>query len=190
MDNTQKNIADAVTVIISNLGEDVHRDGVMDTPMRVAKAMLEWYRGYNAPSFKITSFKSKYSGLVARRGIPFQSFCVHHMARYKGTIDFAYVPNGRVVGLSKIPRLFQHISARMTIQEGLTHDLIDGFDNLFPKGNKPKGAIIVVKARHSCESTRGVRVDSETITSEVTGVFKKKLSPRDEFFSLVSDFQS
>src|SRR3990172_427933 len=123
-DFQQGQIEAAVEVILHALGENVKREGLKETPARVAKAYIEWFRGYSKPDFNMSSFESAYTGMVIRKGIPFQSFCEHHLAMYKGHIDFAYIPNGRVVGLSKMPRLFQHISARLTIQEGLTHDLI------------------------------------------------------------------
>lgn len=173
-----------IAELLELIGEDSKRDGLLDTPRRVADAYTEWFRGYQAPTFNITSFPSKYTGIVARRGIPFQSFCEHHMAMYKGTIDFGYIPNGFVVGISKIPRLFQHYSAKLTIQEELTDDLLNKFYEQFPAVKKPLGAIIIITANHTCESSRGVKVDVPTTTSSVRGVFAEKLSPREEFLSL------
>lgn len=177
------NIEKLVLELLTSLGEDVTRPGLLETPQRVARAYKEWFRGYSPIPFTISTFPSKYTGIVKRKGIPFQSFCEHHMAMYRGTIDFGYIPNGEVIGLSKIPRLFQHYSAKLTIQEELTDDLIDKFYALFTD-KEPLGAIIVVTANHSCESSRGVKVDVPTITSSVRGVFAEKLSPREEFLNL------
>jgi GTP cyclohydrolase I len=181
---SEDSIQEAVRSILLALGENPDREGLKQTPARVARAYKEWFRGYTEPSFSMTTFASDYAGLVVRKDIPFQSYCEHHMAPYRGTIDFAYVPNGRIIGLSKIPRVFQHYASRLTTQEMLTADLIERFLGMFEEQYKPKGAIIIINARHSCESSRGVKVDAPTITSEVRGVFQTDLSPRDEFLSL------
>lgn len=178
-------IAQAVETLLIAIDEDPQRDGLKDTPQRVARAWLEWTRGYRARDFSISTFETKYSGIVARRAIPFQSFCEHHLSLYSGTINFGYIPNGSAIGLSKIIRLFQHEAARLTIQENLTDHLIDEFLSLFDKKHRPKGAIIIVEAMHSCEATRGIRVSAPTITSAVRGVFAKKLDPREEFLQII-----
>jgi GTP cyclohydrolase IA len=185
MGSREQDIAGAVRTILIAMGEDPDREGLMETPLRVARAYKEWFRGYEEPSFRMTMFDTDYGGLVVRKAIPFQSFCEHHMAMYKGTIDFGYIPNGKMVGLSKIPRLFQHKASILSSQEMLTDLLVDEFEAMFPEGNKPVGTIVVVTARHSCESSRGIKVDAPTITSSVRGKFKQDLAPRDEFLSLI-----
>ena len=112
--------------ILKLIGENPNREGLQETPKRVSKAYAEWFKGYtNPPTYKL--FDSKYKGILARKAIPFISHCEHHIAIYNGFIDFGYIPNGKVTGISKIIRRFQHLSARLTIQENLTDLLIDDF---------------------------------------------------------------
>ena len=179
MNNIERHIKE----ILKLIGEDPTREGLLQTPARVEKAYKEWFRGYNNPPFKTAIFKSDYTGIVLRKDVPFQSFCEHHMAIYKGTIDFAYIPNGYVIGLSKIPRVLQHYSARLTIQEELTENLMDRFYNLF--AYRPKGAMIIVKAWHSCESSRGIKVNALTTTSAVRGIFSRDPSAKSEVLQLL-----
>lgn len=176
-------ISQYVVKILEEIGEDPTREGLEETPARVERAYQEWFRGYQKPEFKVKAFKTRYSGMVVRVKIPFQSFCEHHIAKYQGYIDFAYIPNGYAVGLSKIPRIFQHYSARLTIQEELTEDLLDKFYELFPK--KPKGAMIILTGWHSCESSRGVKVDAPTITSSIRGVLAD-LDTKTEALNLIN----
>jgi len=178
----EKIIEKYITGILKEIGDDPNREGLKETPKRVAKAYKEWFRGYSKPDFKMKIFTSNYSGMLVRKQIPFQSFCEHHIAMYTGFIDFGYIPNGKVVGISKIVRFMQHYSARLTIQEDLTDMLIDKFCDII----KPKGAIIIIKANHSCEGTRGVKVPNvPTITSAIRGVFETNQKARDEFLSLI-----
>ena len=170
--------------LIKAIGDNPNRAGLKDTPKRMEKAYAEWFKGYRKPDFNFTTFDNKYRGMVVRKAIPFQSFCEHHLARYHGTIDFAYIPNGEMVGLSKIPRLLQHYSARLTVQEDLTDFLIDKFNSFFSK--KPLGTFIIIKGRHSCESTRGVKVDALTITSSVRGVFEEQPHAKQEALQLLA----
>ena len=123
--------------ILKEIGEDTGREGLIETPARVARAYKEWFKGYTKPEFVMKAFTSDYSGMLIRKSIPFQSFCEHHIAMYQGIIDFAYIPDGKVLGISKIVRYMQHYSAKLTIQEDLTDDLIDGFCKIV----QPKGAI-------------------------------------------------
>lgn len=175
-------LASSFAYIIKELGDDPNRPGMKDTPKRVAKAWREWTRGYGPVPFEVKAFPTKYKGMLARKGIPFQSFCEHHMAIYQGVVHFAYIPNGKAIGLSKIIRLLQHWSARFTIQEDLTDDLFSRFQKLL----KTKNVAIVISAFHSCESTRGVRVGNvPTITSKMGGSFAKNMATRDEFYRVV-----
>ncbi|MDP3900670.1 MAG: GTP cyclohydrolase I FolE [bacterium] len=174
-------IADKIREIIYMIGDNPERSGLIETPLRVESAYKEWFKGYREPDFEMKTFDSKYSGIITRKQIPFQSFCEHHMAIYTGFIDFGYMPNGNVLGISKIIRFFQHYSARLTIQEDLTDFLIDKFYNIV----KPKGAVIIIRAFHTCEGSRGVRVPNvTTITSSVRGSFMED-SILNEFLSLI-----
>uniref|UniRef100_A0A6M3JKS8 GTP cyclohydrolase I n=1 Tax=viral metagenome TaxID=1070528 RepID=A0A6M3JKS8_9ZZZZ len=176
-----KKLQTHITAILELIGEDPKREGLKDTPKRVAKAYREWFKGYTTPpNYKL--FKSNYKGILARKEIPFISHCEHHISIYTGFINFGYIPNGKVTGISKIIRRFQHLSSRLTIQENLTDLLIDDFIEEI----KPKGAIITLSACHTCEGTRGIKVPNvPTITSSVRGVFEKDTSARQEFFELI-----
>jgi len=170
--------------ILKIMGEDPTREGLRETPMRVALAYKEWFKGYtDAPQYKL--FNTKYTGMVVKKSIPFTSHCEHHIAIYNGFIDFGYIPNGQVVGISKIIRRFQHLASKLTIQEELTEELI----NDFVKAVQPKGAIIIIEALHMCEGSRGVKVPNvPTITSSVTGCFLKPelgKTPKEEFLRII-----
>lgn len=178
----KRRLVRTVERLLREIGEDLDRPGLKDTPERVAKAFQEWYRGYEAVPFEVKTFKTKYTGLVARPCVPFQSFCEHHMARYAGTISFAYIPNGKCIGLSKIIRLIQHWTARLSIQEDLTDMIVDNFKEILETDD----VAIVVSAFHSCESTRGVKVGGvPTVTSRLSGRFFSDAALRDEFYKLI-----
>jgi len=170
--------------ILEIIGEDPTREGLVETPLRVAKAYMEWFKGYEeGPKYKL--FTTEYAGMVIKKNIPFTSFCEHHIAMYRGFINFGYIPNGKVTGISKIIRRFQHISSKLTIQENLTEELINDFETQV----KPKGSIIIIEALHSCEGSRGVKVPNvPTITSSVRGCFLKPeagKTPKEEFLKII-----
>ena len=171
--------------LLKLLGENPNREGLRDTPKRMTKAWREWLRAYQEPNFEVKTFPSKYSGMVLRKDIPFISTCEHHMAQYTGFIDFAYIPNGRVIGLSKIPRILQHYSSKLSVQEDLTDELVNKFESFFPIKNKPKGSMIIIKAKHSCESSRGIKVVASTITSALRGIFHTDQPARYEALRLL-----
>lgn len=178
----RKRLIRIVSRLLSEIGDDPNREGLVETPERVAKAYAEWFRGYGEPPFEVKQFKTKYNGIIARVGIPFQSFCEHHMARYAGVIHFAYIPNGWVLGLSKIIRLAQHWAAKLTIQEDLTDEICRNF----VKTLKTEDVAVVISALHSCESTRGVKVGNvPTVTARVSGKFFAEKALRDEFYQLI-----
>lgn len=174
-------IEEHIKEILRMIGENPDREGVIETPQRVARAYKEWFKGYGEPDFVMKTFTSDYSGMLVRKQIPFQSHCEHHIAMYSGFIDFGYIPNGKVLGISKIIRFMQHYSSRLTIQEDLTDMLINKFCEIV----KPKGAIIIIEASHSCEGTRGVKVPNvPTITSAVRGNFED-MKTKEEFLKLI-----
>ncbi|TSC65453.1 MAG: GTP cyclohydrolase I [Candidatus Berkelbacteria bacterium Gr01-1014_85] len=179
--NEQK-ITEGIKLLIEGLGEDLTRPGLIDTPERVARAWKEWCRGYTPFNLPLTTFPSDYVGMIVRKDIPFQSFCEHHLAIYQGTIDLAYVPDGKVLGLSKIIRFCQHYSARLSIQEDLTDDIL----NRFNQAVQPKGVAIKMSACHSCEGSRGVKVpDVPTVTFATSGVFQERPELVGQFHSLI-----
>lgn len=178
----QEKITKAIKLLIEGLGEDLSRPGLKDTPERVAKAWKEWCRGYSPFDLPLTTFPSRYTGIIVRKGIPFQSFCEHHLALYQGTVDLAYIPDGKVLGLSKIVRLVQHYTARLSIQEDLTNDILEHFRQAV----QPKGTIIKMSACHSCEGSRGVKVPGvPTITLASDGIFLEQPELMQQFHSLV-----
>lgn len=179
----RKRLVRLIGRLLSEIGDNPEREGLKETPERVAKAYAEWFRGYERPPFEVKKFKTKYNGIIARVGIPFQSFCEHHMARYSGVIHFAYIPSGHVLGLSKIIRLAQHWAARLTIQEDLTAEITAQFMAVLGT----KDVAVVVSALHSCESTRGVKVANvPTVTASMGGKFFTEKALRDEFYQLVN----
>lgn len=179
--NEQK-MTEGIKLLIEGLGEDLSRPGLKDTPERVARAWKEWCRGYATFNLPLTTFPSDYTGLIVRKGIPFQSFCEHHLAMYEGTIDLAYIPDGKVLGLSKIIRFVQHYCARLSIQEDLTDDIL----RRFSEAVQPKGAAIKMSACHSCEGSRGVKVPGvPTVTLATSGIFQERPELVEQFHSLI-----
>lgn len=175
-------ISKAVADIIMAIGEDLNRPGLIDTPNRVARAWKELARGYNDFPDPIKIFPSHFSGMVLRLGIPFSSTCEHHMLPYFGTIDFSYIPNGKVIGISKIIRLFRHYASRLTIQEDLTEDLISRFCKVV----QPKGCAIRLSAFHGCESARGITQHGvPTITLSFSGVFAEDIQLQNQFLLML-----
>lgn len=169
--------------LLECIGEDVTRPGLKDTPGRVAKAWKEWTRGYTPFPHTITLFPTQYTGIIVRKQIPFASTCEHHLAHYSGAIDFGYIPDKKIIGISKIIRLIQHYAAKLTIQEELTKDLIKEFEEVV----KPNGTIIKISAYHSCESSRGVNIPNiPTITFLRTGIFLEDKELAHQFHQLIS----
>jgi len=168
--------------VLSVLPDNPNREGLIDTPRRVARAYREFFKGYTPITFELRDFESGYDGLIVRKKIPFVAFCEHHVCPFPGTIDFAYIPNGKVLGLSKIIRFMQHYTSRLWIQEDMTTFLIDKFMEVV----EPKGAAIIVEACHTCESYRGVKEPNvPTITAAVRGVFMHEPGLEARFYSLV-----
>lgn len=180
MEYSDREVQKLIQSLLMSVGEDVNRPGLQDTPARVARAWKEWTRGYESFGGALTTFPTDYTGIVVRKGIPFASMCEHHLASYTGTIDFAYAPDGQVLGISKIIRLLRHYAARLTIQENLTTDLVQKFEEVV----KPKGCAIKISAYHSCESTRGINAfNVPTVTMLRTGIFKSDVSLVEQFYN-------
>lgn len=173
--------------LLKEIGDNPDREGLLETPERVAKAYNEWFRGYGPVDFDVKRFTTKYEGLIVRPGIPFQSFCEHHMARYAGVIHFAYIPNGSCIGLSKIIRLAQHWTAKLSIQEDLTDEILANYQMILGTDD----VAVVISALHSCESTRGVKVSNvPTMTAKLSGRFMTEPMLRDEFYKLIHASQT
>lgn len=182
MDTTKNPEILTIEQLLVDIGDNYSRPGTVDTPSRVVKANKEIYRGYNPIDFKLTKFQTKYEGIIIRKEIPFTSYCEHHMLPFTGTIDFGYIPDGEILGLSKIIRLFQHLTSRLWTQEDMTDCLIDAFEKVV----HPKGSIIIVNAVHTCEGNRGVRVPGvNTGTCTVRGIFKTDRYLEEKFYTLI-----
>jgi GTP cyclohydrolase IA len=170
--------------IISDLGEDVKREGLLKTPERAAKAMQFLTQGYELDAGEILQsalFKEDYSEMVLVKDIEFYSMCEHHMLPFVGKVHIAYIPNGYVVGLSKIPRVVDVFARRLQVQERMTDQILHAInDNL-----QPQGVAVVIEASHMCMMMRGVqKQNSSTTTSAFVGSFKN-METRMEFLGLI-----
>lgn len=179
-----KSIADSYKNIINVVGEDSSREGLIKTPERAAKAMNFLTQGYTQDASAIINsalFKEEYSEMVIVKDIELYSMCEHHMLPFFGKVHIAYIPNGYVVGLSKLPRVVEVFARRLQVQERLTDEILHAIhDNL-----QPHGVAVVIEAAHMCMMMRGVqKQNSTTTTSAFTGEFRKA-ETRAEFMSLI-----
>ena len=175
----------AVREILTAVGEDPDRDGLLETPSRVARMYAELFGGLHSdPARHLRKvFEEQYDELVLVRDISFNSMCEHHLLPFMGIAHVGYLPRGKVVGLSKLARVVEEISRRPQLQERMTHQVAD----LINEELDPKGVIVVVEAEHTCMTIRGVRKpNSLTVTSAVRGLFKTNESTRAEVFSLIN----
>lgn len=173
---------DNVTDILELLGEDSGREGLMDTPTRVRKAFEFYTSGYKfKPEDVLKAFEDgaeNYDEMVVVHNIPIVSLCEHHLATITGTAHIGYIPNGRVVGLSKLPRLANIYARRLQVQERLTVQIAEALDSVL----HPLGVGVIIRAAHGCMSSRGVQIHgSTTTTSALRGVIKTEASARAEF---------
>ena len=175
---------DLYTEILTRLGEDPQRDGLLKTPERADKAMTYLTKGYQEDAAKILRgalFEVDYDEMVIVRDIEVFSLCEHHMLPFFGKVHVAYIPNGKVIGLSKIPRLVDVFARRLQVQERLTRQIADCINDAI----EPQGVGVVMEARHLCMMMRGVeKQNSSTVTSAMLGVFHQQ-NTRAEFLSLV-----
>jgi GTP cyclohydrolase I len=179
---------DLYTELITRLGEDPNRDGLIKTPERTEKAMAFLTKGYQQDAEKILRgalFDVDYDEMVIVRDIEVFSLCEHHMLPFFGKVHVAYIPNGKVIGLSKIPRLVEVFARRLQVQERLTRQIADAIQDAI----EPQGVGVVIEARHLCMMMRGVeKQHSSTVTSAMLGVFQQQ-NTRAEFLSLVQSRQ-
>ncbi len=172
--------------ILKDLGEDADRNGLLDTPERAAKAMQFLTQGYHQDPeeiLKSAMFEESYNEMVIVKDIELYSLCEHHILPFFGKAHVAYIPNGRIVGLSKIPRIVDVFSRRLQVQERLTEQILECIDNTL----KPQGVAVVIEAAHMCMMMRGVqKQNSVTTTSGFRGAFKQ-METRTEFLKLISD---
>lgn len=172
--------------ILELLGEDPERDGLLKTPMRVAKAMQVLTRGYEQDPHKVLTdalFEEKYNQMVIVKDIDFFSMCEHHMLPFYGKAHVAYIPNGYITGLSKIARVVDIYSHRLQVQERMTQQIKDCIQETL----HPLGVMVVVEARHMCMQMRGVeKQNSITTTSDFSGAFNQAKT-REEFMNLIKN---
>lgn len=180
-----KSVAEGYHKLIKDLGEDTKREGLLKTPERAAKAMQFLMHGYHVdPAGIVRSaiFKEKYSQMVIVKDIEIYSLCEHHMLPFFGKAHVAYIPNGKVVGLSKIPRVVDAFARRLQLQERLTDQIRDCIQETL----QPLGVAVVIEAQHLCMQMRGVqKQNSVTTTSAFTGEFLENEKTREEFISLI-----
>lgn len=171
--------------ILKELGEDPGRDGLAKTPLRVSKALRFFTQGYEQDPAQILTaalFDVDYDEMVVVRDIDFYSLCEHHMVPFFGRAHVAYIPDGKVVGLSKIPRTVEIFARRLQVQERLTMDVAHTIENVL----RPKGVGVVVEAKHLCMMMRGVeKQNASAITSSLRGVFESDSKTRAEFMDLI-----
>jgi GTP cyclohydrolase I len=172
--------------IIDNLGEDINREGLEKTPERVAKAMQYLTHGYELNPLEILKsalFTEDHQQMIVVKDIEVYSMCEHHMLPFFGKAHVAYIPNGKIVGLSKIPRIVDAFARRMQVQERLTDQIKDCIQAAL----EPLGVAVVIEAQHMCMQMRGIqKQNSVTTTSSFTGAFEKDKT-RKEFISLISN---
>ncbi|GGW97575.1 GTP cyclohydrolase I FolE [Salegentibacter mishustinae] len=171
--------------ILEGIGEDISREGIEKTPERASKAMQFLTQGYKMDGetiLKEAMFRESYDEMVVVKDIELYSMCEHHMLPFFGKAHIAYIPNGHIVGLSKLPRVVDVFARRLQVQERLTHDILECIN----KTMKPKGVAVVIEAVHMCMMMRGVqKQNSATTTSGFRGQFEK-IETRNEFLKLIS----
>lgn len=181
-----KDISDKYRTILKYIGEDINREGLLKTPVRVAKSLQFLTHGYDinpAEILRSALFKDNYKQMVLVKDIEIYSLCEHHMLPFFGKAHIAYIPNGKIVGLSKIPRVVDAFARRLQVQERLTTQIRDCIQDTL----KPLGVAVVIEAKHLCMLMRGVqKQNSVATTSAFTGEFLKNHKTREEFMDLIS----
>lgn len=184
--NTEKTIqiADKIKSVIEILGEDIQREGLIKTPERVAKAYQFLMQGYDQDPEEIlrsAMFEEDYKQMVIVKDIDFYSMCEHHLLPFFGKVHVAYIPNGRITGLSKIPRVVEVFARRMQVQERMTTQIKDCIQRTL----NPLGVMVIIEAQHLCMQMRGIQKQhSITTTSDFTGAFQQAKT-REEFMNLI-----
>ena len=178
-------VRESVRTILEEIGEDISREGLLRTPDRVAKAYQFLTEGYHKNIDEVINgaiFQEKYDEMVIVKDIDFYSLCEHHMLPFYGKIHVAYIPNGKIVGLSKIPRIVDVFSRRLQVQERMTQQIAETIDHYL----EPQGVGIVCEGLHMCMMMRGVQKENSiTTTSSMRGVFKDDDRTRNEFIKLI-----
>jgi GTP cyclohydrolase I len=184
-----KVVQELVYKMLKEIGEDPEREGLKATPRRVARAYEFLTAGYKKDIKSVLNkavFTEKYDEMVLVKNIDFYSLCEHHMLPFYGKVHVAYIPDGKIIGLSKIPRIVEVFSRRLQVQERMTQEIADTFDKYL----QPQGVAVVSEAFHMCMMMRGVeKQNSSATTSAMHGVFKEDARTRSEFLTLISSKQ-
>lgn len=182
-DNREK-VEYHIRELLKLIGENVEREGLLDTPARVTRMYEEIFSGYSVDPREVlgVTFDEQHEELVIVKDIVYYSQCEHHMAPFFGKVHIGYVPSGQIVGLSKLARLVDAITRRLQVQERITTEIADILEEVL----KPQGVMVVVEGEHLCMCARGVRKPgSKTVTTAARGVFKSDVAGRQEFMSLL-----
>lgn len=180
------NLEQVIKKLLETIGEDLSRDGLASTPRRVARSFKKIFSGYSKnPAEILTTFEAKgYDEMIVVKDIEFYSTCEHHFLPFFGKAHIGYIPDKKIIGLSKMPRLVEIFSRRMQNQECLTLEIAQALNKLL----KPKGVGVVLEAKHLCMMARGVEKQrSRVVTSAMLGLFKKELNTRSEFLKLIGN---
>ncbi len=183
---SQAEAEEAVRTLIAWAGDDPSREGLLDTPRRVTEAFEEYFSGYGLDPAEVLARQfdetGGYDDLVMLRDIRVESHCEHHLAPFLGVAHVAYLPNGRIVGISKIARVVEIFAKRLQTQETMTAQIADAIEQAL----RPRGVAVLIEAEHQCMSTRGVRQPGvKTITTRFTGALDADASYRDRFLQMV-----
>ena len=178
---------EAVKTLLAYTGDDPSREGLIDTPKRVIKAYDEFFAGYNEDPVEVLSRTFEqvegYDEMVIVKGIRVESHCEHHMAPIIGVAHVGYIPNKKVVGISKLARMVDLFGKRLQTQETMTAQIADTIEKVL----NPKGVAVVIDAAHMCMTTRGIhKTETSTVTSRMLGTFRKNANTRAEFMNLIS----
>ncbi|MBK7763903.1 MAG: GTP cyclohydrolase I FolE [Bacteroidetes bacterium] len=184
-EETLQSLMESYSNVLEALGEDTEREGLLKTPLRVAKSMANLTQGYKMDAVEIINsakFTESYSEMVIVKDIELYSMCEHHMLPFFGKAHIAYIPNGYITGLSKLARVVDCFSRRLQVQERMTHQILDAVQEAL----QPLGVAVVIEAKHLCMMMRGVqKQNSSTTTSAFIGEFEKEAT-RSEFLRLIS----
>jgi len=182
----QNSIQSAISKVLEAVGENPNREGLRNTPLRVARMFAELLAGYSTDPVALVNgavFKVSYDEMVIVRDIEFYSMCEHHLLPFMGRVHAAYIPSGKVIGLSKIPRIVDMYARRLQVQERMTRQIADFIMDVL----KPKGVAVVVEGLHLCTMMRGVKKhDARMTTSAMHGAFRANLATRQEFLDNIS----
>lgn len=181
----REKIKKGVRLILEGIGENPERDGLIETPERIARMCEEIFKGLEPPEEELLKCieGATHDEMVLLRNIPFYSVCEHHFLPFFGCAHIAYIPDGRIVGLSELPRALDYLAKKPQVQERLTKELAD----LIMEKLKPKGCMVVIEAEHLCMSMRGIKKSgAKTITSAVRGIFRKSQTTRQEALELIN----